>query len=459
MSSIKTPVIIPSEVQAREFDAKLLLACFLAEVGVVTYIGARHEIHANIHRLPRSLYVAKDFRKPSNRIFGILDRLGHKIVAWDEEGLLPLKNPEVYYTRRVMRSTIALVREFYAWGDPNKYLIEHAPGYPGVPVHSAGNPRIDLLRPELRGFHKAAADKLKDQYGDFILVNTNFGTINNRVPSQNMVPGQPDPTMDEASKLDFDNLLRHRLEMFDVLRGLLPRLARRFTDRTIILRPHPVEDKSVWRQAAHGQDNVEVTDEGPVLPWLLAAQVMIHNGCTTGLEAFLLDSPAIMFEPKDVESVTTRMLSDVLSHHIDSEQKLFDTVAQCLDTGRSLPQHDSQWQELEKIVSATKGPLASERIAGHICDILRSDEFDEIKSLKSKVSGHLRSRKRRIEKSVAARWPGHRKHRSHNEQRYPGLSFDEVTDKVGSLSQVLGRFQDIQIRPVQGQIFRLEKNG
>ncbi len=40
---------------------------------------------------------------------------------------------------------------------------------------------------------------------------------------------------------------------------------------------------------------VKVTNEGNVIPWLLAAKTMVHNGCTTGLEAYALGVPAISY--------------------------------------------------------------------------------------------------------------------------------------------------------------------
>jgi hypothetical protein len=56
----RTPLIIPSEVRTREFDAKLLLACLASERGFTSIVGCRTNIHLNISSLPRSIYVAKD---------------------------------------------------------------------------------------------------------------------------------------------------------------------------------------------------------------------------------------------------------------------------------------------------------------------------------------------------------------------------------------------------------------
>ena len=54
----KTPIILPSETWAREFDAKLLLACCLAERGFPVYVGCKNTIHYNITSFPAGFYLA-----------------------------------------------------------------------------------------------------------------------------------------------------------------------------------------------------------------------------------------------------------------------------------------------------------------------------------------------------------------------------------------------------------------
>ena len=69
-------ILLPSETQVREFDPKLLLACAVAERGIPCVIGSRIQMHSVIDRLPRGIYLAKDVRHSSARIFGIIERLG-----------------------------------------------------------------------------------------------------------------------------------------------------------------------------------------------------------------------------------------------------------------------------------------------------------------------------------------------------------------------------------------------
>ena len=109
------PVILPSETQTREFDAKLLLAGFLAERGHEVYVGSRIEIHNRIHTLPRGLYLAKDIRGSSRRIFRILRRLGFEIAAWDEEAFI-FSDPVSYQTKRVHADCLRQIKAFFALG-------------------------------------------------------------------------------------------------------------------------------------------------------------------------------------------------------------------------------------------------------------------------------------------------------------------------------------------------------
>ena len=109
MERSKSPLIIPVEEQVRELNAKLLLACAAAERGFPVILGSRAHLHRRAASLPRGIYLAKSMRSVSIRMFRILRHLGHEIVAWEEEGLVPYP-PDYYYRRRM---SAAALRE--AW--------------------------------------------------------------------------------------------------------------------------------------------------------------------------------------------------------------------------------------------------------------------------------------------------------------------------------------------------------
>ena len=109
-------LLIPVESQVREFDAKLLLACVAAESGFEAIIGSRAHIHQYASRIRGGIYLAKSMRHISKRMFNIINQLGHKIVAWDEESLIRMPDSE-YYANRLSPDTFKHIEHLFAWGD------------------------------------------------------------------------------------------------------------------------------------------------------------------------------------------------------------------------------------------------------------------------------------------------------------------------------------------------------
>ena len=144
-------LIIPIENQVRELDAKLLLGCVASERGYPVVLGSRAFVHYAMHQLPRGVYMAKSMRVLSERMFGIIRQLGHEIVAFDEEGLVRLIDEE-YYAARLSPKTVAQVSHLLAWGRDDARVFAAYPAAKGIPIHVTGNPRLDMLRPELRGY-------------------------------------------------------------------------------------------------------------------------------------------------------------------------------------------------------------------------------------------------------------------------------------------------------------------
>src|SRR5690606_4775103 len=71
-----TPLIIPCETLAREFDGKLLLACIAAKRGFRVILGGKPAIQSRLTALPRAIYMSNNLRLSSRRVLAILDRLG-----------------------------------------------------------------------------------------------------------------------------------------------------------------------------------------------------------------------------------------------------------------------------------------------------------------------------------------------------------------------------------------------
>ena len=182
----KLQLLIPVENQVREFDAKLLLAFIAAKRGFSSVIGSRREMEFRIASFPRSLYLSKSMTIRSALLFKVAHKVGHHIVAWDEEALVHLP-PETYFSDRLSPASIRYVSHLLAWGQGNANLWRQYPNLPsGIPIHLTGNPRVDMLRPEMRPFFAEDVEKIRKSCGNFILVNTNFNHVNAFSPEMNL---------------------------------------------------------------------------------------------------------------------------------------------------------------------------------------------------------------------------------------------------------------------------------
>ena len=99
----------------------------------------------------------------------------------------------------------------------------------------------------------------------------------------------------EGSEADF--IRRHltfkRWQM-QGLQDLLRDLASSGSVEKIVIRPHPVENHDVWREWGRPL-NIDVRFEGSANNWMMAADAVVHPGCTTGIEKG--SSSTVLFSP------------------------------------------------------------------------------------------------------------------------------------------------------------------
>ncbi len=347
MSTANSLLLIPVENQVRELDPKLLLACVAAQRGFASIVGSRREMEFNIDSFPSAIYLSKSMTIRSLLFFRIARRFGHKIVAWDEEALVHLP-AKTYFSRRLDASAIKHVLSLFAWGQDNVELWRQYPHLPkDTPIHAVGNPRGDMLRTEIRAYYEEDAEALRRVYGDFILVNTNFNHVNAFGPDINLFIPAKKPG-DKArfgraargmSREYAKGLSEHKHAVFSRFKDLIPSLEQAFPRHTIIVRPHPTEDHQVYKDIAARCRHVQVTNEGNVVPWLMAAKALVHNGCTTAVEAYVMNVPAISYRASINEDYDDGFyrLPNGLSHECFDLEEVMQTLEKILSGELGIP--------------------------------------------------------------------------------------------------------------------------
>ena len=461
----KATLLMPVENQVRELDSKLLLACIAAKRGFSSVIGPRREMHIQISAFPRSIYLAKSVPVHRNIIFQIMRKLGHKIVAWDEEALVH-PQAETYYRRRVCPLGIKHVSHLFAWGEDNAELWRHYPELPvGMPIHVTGNPRGDLLRHEMRSIYEEDIKDLLSTYSDFILVNTNFNHVNAFSPDLNLFrpvkrPGE-EPKFGRAAKgmsREYAEGLRdHKQAIFENFQQLMPALEKAFPRSAIIVRPHPTENQEIYRTVASQCERVRVTNEGNVVPWILASQAVIHNGCTTGVEAYVLGVAAISYRPtvNDYYDLGFYRLPNLLSYQCFDFEELRVTLEDILAGRLGPPDGDERETLINQHLEALEGPLASERMVDVLERVLEGRSELPKTSVRDRLEGWSMSTIRTLIKRVKERIPGSHNRPEFQRHRYPEVSLEEIRARLSRFHQLLGESREIHVEQISDQFFRI----
>ena len=306
-------LLLPVETTNREFDGKLLLALKALELGYEPIIGSRTAMHAVLPSLPKSIYLAKGVRSGSARVFSLLEALGHIIVAFDEEALV--RFPDEAFHMKLDPETFNRPRLLYAWGKSNADVWRSFRDYRGTPVLEAGNPRIDMLRPEIREYYRNDCEALQQRYGRFVLLSSNFAFVNHFIPNhvRHRIAKSANKAKSDSVKSGF---AVHKQALFEKFLVFIPNLAKAIAPHALLIRPHPSENAAAWQDAAKGFDNVHVLHERPIAPWLMAAHVLVQTGCTSAVEASVLGTPAIAYRP--VRSTYDLDLPNKLSLELDA---------------------------------------------------------------------------------------------------------------------------------------------
>ncbi|MEO0974700.1 MAG: surface carbohydrate biosynthesis protein, partial [Pseudomonadota bacterium] len=422
------------------------------------FIGSRAYVHFEMARFPRGIYVAKSMRSISDLMFQITDGLGHRTVAWEEEALVH-PPAEIFYSLRMSPKTLPYVSDLFCWGEDNRQLAsayEHLPS--STRLHVTGNPRGDMLRPELRPFFAPQADAYRERHGHYVLINTNFNDVNPYIPAVGLFQDEGLSQLGQAGKgmdLTFARgLHHHKLVLFRSFLEMIEVAASRLPEQRFVVRPHPSEQRQPYLELSERFANVETLAEGNVLPWLLAAKVLVHNGCTTAVEGYAMDVPAITYMPivdqlydYDFQGFPNRVSLPTTS--------LDELVAWLGDPRAVTGEHrtDERTALLAHHLTALDGPFASERIVEVLDGLEPRVATTTVRRTWATVQCET---KRWVTELNMGREAGHNR-RGYHDLRFPPLTVAALQARISSLAKLTTLFADLSIDQRAQHIFELNR--
>ena len=433
---------LPVEVAARELDGKLLLAAFAVGAGYEVVIGQKWLMQRNFARMPAGIVLFKTLTAVDAKAMQAAHAAGHRIASIDEE--IPGLVARTEGLRWVAPAAVAACDLVFAVGDEHlEALLWKLPEYRDRYV-VVGNPRWDMLRPEFAASHVPEVERIRAEHGRFILINTNLGFTNSgKGTTEQMVRklergGKFDRCKPEDAAFLEGHLQLERASLAGI-KGLLPKLAAAFPEHRIILRPHPGENAALWQAIAAQTPRTQMVRQGSAVPWMLAADLLIHTYCTTGVEAFALGRPAICFKP--VESfVLDNYLSPLVNFPARTPDEVIERAGEIISAGDGFAYPREYRDRFDRAFAAQSGPFAAERIVQSLTQRFSvAPAADAARALWQPGPGYIRY--------VLSK--------KHNRRLMPAIPPDEIGHRLQRFAEAIGRPQRFTIEPCGERVFHI----
>ena len=300
-----TNILFPIETIVRELDYRLLLAAKVLKKGRRVFICNHRHLDKIMKHFRGGVYVGKHIspslstlENKKTKRYAEAKGLGFNIVYLHEEDAIFEGMPadwEKYLTSRFDLHGFDGNDRLCAWGKWQESIFAKLNA--DVPIRVTGHPRFDLCKERYRVYYKDQVDQLKDTYGSYILINGNYSIPNcgGRGLGLIFTPRMGYNPDDPEKRQRFVDFYAHSTKSMVDMISLVHRLSTAFPEKTLIYRSHPSEGDHLYKHVFSGLHNVKRIHEGAIGPWLLAAETIIHDGCTTAIEASFSNAHVIKY--------------------------------------------------------------------------------------------------------------------------------------------------------------------
>ncbi len=230
---------------------------------------------------------------------------------------------------------------------------------------------------------------------------------------------------------------------------------------TIVIRPHPTERHDVYNELAARYERVHVTNQGNVVPWILASKAVIHNGCTTGIEAFLMNVPAISYRASINEKYDDGFyrLPNAVSQSCFSFEQLQEMLTKVLVGKQLMTETDERQALVEHYLASLSGPLACTRMVDVLESLSCDGEGGSGPSLTDLLQRKAIAAGYHLYKQIKPMLPGSHNRPNFQRHRYPPIPMDAVNLKVERIQHILKDNTRLNVTQISAVLFQISPAG
>lgn len=347
----------------REIDGIAMLSYQLVVRGHDVYIVPMYQQGFDVPLLDLDAVLVNYARSSNLEYLKAYSEMGIRVFVLDTEGGVLSErphnapsNPSVINASGVSR----YIDHYLFWGVNQYTAFSEQNILPANRLHVTGSPRYDLCHEKWR----VLLDYPKQ---DFVLLNTNFPTINplftgsHEKEVESLVSVGWGRTYIESVFADMRTLIDRYLGAFTVL-------ARRNPELHFLVRPHPFENMLLYTHQFSDLRNVTVEGSGSVFNVINNATCVLHLNCQSSVETTLLGKLPVSMEFLNTERLRTHF---PLPSQISYPAKSFDELETIVRNPHLKLKETERAAVFEKYIKPwfnTIDGKASERVADILID-------------------------------------------------------------------------------------------
>jgi len=290
VTKLKVAIVVDNPF--RDLNGCIFLASKLASSGHDVYLVEMYSQLFNVPSILPDVIIVNYVRSNNIEYIRYYKSLGINVIVLDTEGS---------WTENVIQSAtdgsknglLAKIDYYFFWGRNQYTAAKHIGILDSNKLFISGCPRYDFCRSkDLASFGEGETiDK------EYILINTRFPRSNPKFTSgdNDEIAGmiRAGFSYDQAVLyLEDDHKARTAF-----LKYIL-KLSELAPQEHFIIRPHPFESEDPYIDLVKKNSikNIEVIKEGTSIKWISNAKLLIHQNCTTSVEANMLSIPCVSLE-------------------------------------------------------------------------------------------------------------------------------------------------------------------
>lgn len=434
-------IYIYVEIASRELDSKLLLATLAASRGHHVLVSDLSSIIEGVKAkvLSPGIFHDKSLTPTKNKIsvHKLMKNNGSIITSIDEENNLINHGYEKFAKNRFSDLTLNDAEAVFGWGLEDYKTLEEIYSEYAHKFHMTGSPRIDLLKSKFSRYWQDSKIKFKKP---FLLVASNFQANNMKSfhDTLNHLKDvgyfENDPAM---FKKKFDEMAESYKRMYSFIEAV-KFLSTNNNNYEIIFRPHPAENIEAWKVFLKGIPNLHVIREGSIAEWINKSFALLHNGCTSAIEATILGKQVITYMPFKLEHYTCEVPNS-LGIQVKTLEELSINIKNSYNNfleNKSYKKNENNLRLISKKIFLDEKELASEKII-KIWEKLYKKELNvQTNWNKYKNFLFIKKNKKKISK-ILKKFQSKNSYLTKSNYKFPILNEKEIKKKVKKLNEIL----------------------